>query len=123
MKGDGDRPDDRAERILNDLVGGLIELGEAAPEAKKVSLFKTAVEALNVLDAEPASEGGYASCSTSSRPTVALTQAGMETAKVSPARGGLVVPRRGQPARRGLARDGLFGRPSPNGRRPPLTRG
>jgi hypothetical protein len=43
---------DRAERILHDLVDGLIERGEAAPEAKKVSLFKTAVEALNVLDAE-----------------------------------------------------------------------
>jgi hypothetical protein len=43
---------DQAERILNELVDGLIEVGEAAPEAKKVSLFKTAVEALNALDAK-----------------------------------------------------------------------
>ena len=43
---------DRAERILNELVDGLIEVGEAASEATKVSLFKTAVEALNALDAE-----------------------------------------------------------------------
>jgi hypothetical protein len=43
---------DRAERILNELVDSLIEIEEAAPEAKKVSLFKTAVEALNALDAE-----------------------------------------------------------------------
>lgn len=43
---------DRAERILTELVDGLIEVGETAPEAKKVSLFKTAVEALNALDAE-----------------------------------------------------------------------
>jgi hypothetical protein len=42
----------RAERILNDLVDGLIEVGEAASEAKKIGLFKTAVEALNTLDAE-----------------------------------------------------------------------
>ena len=42
----------RAERILNDLVDGLIEVGEAASETKKIGLFKTAVEALNALDAE-----------------------------------------------------------------------
>ena len=43
---------DRAERILRELVDGLIEVGETAPEARKVSLFKTAVEALNALNAE-----------------------------------------------------------------------
>ena len=43
---------DRAEKILNDLIDGLIQVGEAASEARKISLFKTTVEALNVLDAE-----------------------------------------------------------------------
>ena len=43
---------DQAERILNELVHGLIKVGETAPEAKKVILFKAAVEALNALDAE-----------------------------------------------------------------------
>jgi hypothetical protein len=43
---------DQAERILKELVDGLIKAGEAAPEAKKVILFKTAVEALNALNAE-----------------------------------------------------------------------
>jgi hypothetical protein len=43
---------DEAERILKELVDGLIEVGETAPEAKKVSLFKAAVEALNALNAE-----------------------------------------------------------------------
>lgn len=43
---------DRAERILNDLVDGLIELGEAASEAKKIGWFKAAVEALNARAAE-----------------------------------------------------------------------
>jgi hypothetical protein len=42
----------RAEGILNDLIDGLIEVGEAASEATKVGRFKTAVEALNALDAE-----------------------------------------------------------------------
>jgi hypothetical protein len=43
---------DRAERILTELVDGLIEVGATAPEAEKVDLFKTAVEALNALDDE-----------------------------------------------------------------------
>ena len=43
---------DQAERILQELVDRLIEVGETAPEAKKISLFKTAVEALNALNAE-----------------------------------------------------------------------
>jgi hypothetical protein len=43
---------DQAERIMKELVDGLIEVGETAPEAKKVSLFKTAVEALNLLNDE-----------------------------------------------------------------------
>lgn len=43
---------DQAERILQDLVDGLIKVGETAPEAKKVVLFKTAVEALNDLNDE-----------------------------------------------------------------------
>jgi hypothetical protein len=43
---------DQAERILKEFVDGLIEVGETAPEAKKVALFKTAVEALNALNAE-----------------------------------------------------------------------
>jgi hypothetical protein len=43
---------DQAERILKELVHGLIKAGETAPEAKKVILFKTAVEALNALNAE-----------------------------------------------------------------------
>lgn len=43
---------DQAERILKELVDGLIKAGETAPEAKKVVLFKTAVEALNALNAE-----------------------------------------------------------------------
>ena len=43
---------DQAERILKALVDGLIKVGETAPEAKKVILFKAAVEALNALNAE-----------------------------------------------------------------------
>jgi hypothetical protein len=43
---------DQAERILKELVDGLIEVGETAPEATKVSLFKSAVEALNLLNAQ-----------------------------------------------------------------------
>jgi hypothetical protein len=41
---------DRAASIMNKLIDGLIDLGEAAPEATKVSLFKSAVEALNDLN-------------------------------------------------------------------------
>src|SRR5262249_39076471 len=43
---------DRAESILHELIDGLIDVCEAAPEAKKVALFKTAVEALNELNDE-----------------------------------------------------------------------
>ena len=43
---------DRAKKILSDLIDELIRLGEAAPEAEKIGLFKTAVEALNVLNYE-----------------------------------------------------------------------
>jgi len=43
---------DRAESNLHELIDGLIHVGEEAPEAKKVALFKKTVEALNELNDE-----------------------------------------------------------------------
>jgi len=41
---------DRARQIMDDLLEGLIHIGESAPEPAKVELFKVAVESLNKLN-------------------------------------------------------------------------
>ena len=41
---------DSARDIFDNLISGLISIGQSAPENEKVELFKKAVEALNVLN-------------------------------------------------------------------------
>ncbi|WP_421796634.1 hypothetical protein [Haliscomenobacter sp.] len=41
-----------AQAILDDLIDGLIQLGEDAPKAQKVEQFRISVEALNALNEE-----------------------------------------------------------------------
>lgn len=41
-----------AQEILDDLIDGLIQLGEDAPETQKVEQFRISVEALNELNEE-----------------------------------------------------------------------
>lgn len=41
-----------AQAILDDLIDGLIQLGDGAPETQKVEQFRIAVEALNELNEE-----------------------------------------------------------------------
>jgi hypothetical protein len=43
---------DKAQQIMDDLLSGLIQLGEKAPQSAKVELFRTAVESLNELNDE-----------------------------------------------------------------------
>lgn len=41
---------DNAQKIFDDLISGLAKLGENAGEANKISLFKKAIIATNILD-------------------------------------------------------------------------
>ena len=43
---------DKAQQIMDDLLEGLIRLGESAPEPAKIELFRIAIESLNELNDE-----------------------------------------------------------------------